>query len=212
MNLKIIKRPKEDHPIIFSTPMVQAILAGRKTMTRRVVKNQSSGCPYGDVGDRLWVRETFSTIGLERTDLPCVYKADVKNPDKFKGWKPSIHMRKEYARIFLNVKSIKVERVQAISATDVKKEGVQYRVKSKGKDMVSVLWLAEENGAFDFMPDGWRERKLDQDEILLAHWAELWCKINGRKSWDANPWVWVVEFVTVITPEWCKIENYERVK
>jgi hypothetical protein len=171
----------KEYPILFSTPMVQAILEGRKTQTRRVIQPQPkvinkhdfkwknlcySGMteihggtfrlqnPYGWPGDLLWVRETFQIIPPNS----IFYKADKENKVK-KGWKPSIHMPKEAARIWLQIKDVRVERLQQISYADAKAEGVEYP----------------------------------------HNFYDLWLKINGPLSWDANPWVWVVEFEVVST-------------
>jgi len=219
-----------EHPIIFSTPMVQAILEGRKTMTRRIIgnginflpddteflrfQNYADGtcraifhngdepgnvkCPYGKAGDILWVRETWSKTNRKEV---IIFKApEMPEPTAFR-WKPSIHMPRKFARIFLRIDRIGVERLQAISPDDVKKEGVRYRVIEKGSDMVSPLWRSGDNGAIEFMPKGFKDRPLNADELMYAHWAELWCDINGRASWDANPWVWVVEFSVISTNE-----------
>lgn len=110
-------------PIIFSTEMVKAILAGRKTMTRRIVKmygisdahphrqtatwlQENKTCPYGQPGDLLWVRECFGK-GIGR----IYYKADKPDDLGTTTWKPSIHMPKAAARIWLEVVEIKVERL-----------------------------------------------------------------------------------------------------
>lgn len=141
-----------EHPIIFSTPMVRAILDGRKTQTRRVARNQPSPgnyldpCPYGVPGDRLWVRETWAG------NRPRVcYKADMTSygvadaidldsgeviPDAKlfpetvgigvpvpKTWRPSIHMPRWATRLFLIVDDVRVQRVQEISEADAVAEG-----------------------------------------------------------------------------------------
>ena len=136
-------------PILFSTEMVQAILEGRKRMTRRVLKVK--GCkpfipdnswdiatiskwnkdyhPYGKVGDILWVRESFHLSEFPIADGKYSYKASMDNPNAIynKGiWKPSIHMPKEACRLFLQIKDIRVERLQDISEEDAKAEGIKY--------------------------------------------------------------------------------------
>jgi hypothetical protein len=208
----------KERPIIFSTPMVQAILDGRKTQTRRIVKGEAlewldqtkftpefvsdpdnSLCPYGQPGDLLWVREAFQhtsilNINMEDENYGYVYRADGQPWDDHEGWrwKPSIHMPKAAARIWLRVKDVRVERVQEISEADIKAEGVRIPVNGKGSNRV-ILELSGKNKAIEFLPKV-LNIKPNQSELMFAHWAQLWCKINGRESWDANPWVWVVEF------------------
>ena len=206
-------------PILFSTPMVQAILEGRKTMTRRIVKGialdwlqpqfftpkyvaspENNLCPYGQPGDILWVRESFKYELVTVTGDPVTYYYKADNPDA-EGtrcrFKPSIHMPFVAARIFLKIKSVAVERLQDIQRADILAEGVRYNVAPVDeKGFVNPVFKIEDNSALSFMPDGWkimREKELTPI-LLFAHWAELWCKINGRQSWDANPWVWVVSF------------------
>lgn len=193
----------KERPIIFSTPMVQAILYGQKTMTRRIIKPQpddsglwndtlhprsvisdlqgwngaveSTGeskefkCPYGQPGDILWVRETFFDCEKYR-EAPLFMNSDrylFKANSDFIGchkWKPSIHMPREAARIFLQVKDITVERLQDITGVDALMEGMQWN---------------------------------SQDLRPIRDFQNLWNKIHGLTgpgSWDANPWVWVIKF------------------
>jgi hypothetical protein len=192
-------------PIIFSTPMVQAILAGRKTQTRRVVKEDRRGewaavndvrnnSEYGasvpcylhretavddisrnimypkyDVGDILWVRETWSPVQV----LPkrYLYKADAENGGEGDGlpirWRPSIHMPREAARLFLRVTDVRVERVQDISPEDCESEGYfeAEPVEPRPRSWFSAVWDA--------------------------------CSAKRGYGWDSNPWVWVIEFKRV---------------
>lgn len=216
-------------PILFSTAMVQAILAGNKTQTRRVVKCYATSeahptrqtaewqfenktCPYGNVGDTLWVRETYTQNGLNYFR----YKADWGSnkyptgepegtfinksvPVNFRGkWKPSIHMPFAACRIFLKIKSIRVERLQSITDADILKEGVRIPVSDKSTtNNTVVLELTGKDRAISFLPDGrcaQGQPKLTQHELLFIHWAQLWCEVNGRENWNLNPWVWVIEF------------------
>jgi hypothetical protein len=184
-------------PILFSTAMVQAILDGRKTQTRRVVKGNPDmigyaritsvpngvfedmagkpiKCPYGQPGDVLWVRETWAhtkqlNINPEDENYDYVHKAGSEDWESFEGWrwKPSIHMPREAARLFLRIKSVRVERLQEISNDDIRAEG-----------------------AAEF---GCTTHRLN--------WQTLWQSINGPESWDANPWVWVVEFERITREE-----------
>jgi hypothetical protein len=139
-----------ERPILFSTSMVQAILEGKKTMTRRVIKapcevHQEGNeiyvtrprkfsdeycrfhpydCPYGKPGDILWVRETWCRGKARNGDNKTIYRADIEtNLQPIHDWKPSIHMPKEYARLFLNVKNAGVEKLQDITEEDAKAEG-----------------------------------------------------------------------------------------
>lgn len=204
----------KERPILFSTFMVQAILEGRKTQTRRVIKPQPdnepyfagklnmwyaenkpkglSDCPYGQPGDLLWVREKTIRNNNSNTYWP-VADGYIKTAD-YEKTIPSIHMPKAAARIWLKVKDVRVERLQDISENDIIAEGV--RIPVNGPNNV-VFVLGEENSAISFLPERKEGEKYTQFQLLKAFWAELWCKVNGRKSWDANPWVWVVEFEVV---------------
>jgi hypothetical protein len=194
----------KERPIIFSAPMVRAILAGTKTQTRRALKQvqvRSAAmpepewrsvhtlCPYGQPGDRLWVREAWSR---DEEDGALFYRADVGTGNEaddwqqniYDGasgyrWKPSIHMPRWASRITLEVTAIRVERLQDISEADAQAEGVtpKWEPGCSGR-------LMEALGGFSFRP-------------AASAYAELWEQINGPNSWDANPWVWVIEFKRV---------------
>jgi len=123
-----------EHPIIFSASSVRAIFDGTKTQTRRPLKNKNK-CPYGVVGDRLWVRETWKATGLfawcsiESTKA-CerfVYKADNTQPDRDKHlkWRPSIHMPRWASRIMLEITDIRLEWLRSITPRDAMHEGFQ---------------------------------------------------------------------------------------
>jgi hypothetical protein len=191
--------------------MVCAILAGTKTQTRRVAKLTVAGhvkeigghrrwhptdpeaalaCPYGQPGDRLWVRETWA----EPTSLdpgPTFYWADYPEcvPAQFSNvppasaikWKPSIHMRRDQSRITLENAGVRLERLMGISEADADAEGV-----------VSCDGLLDETEICRFAS----AMRLSPEECK-PWYAALWESINGRGSWDANPWVWVVEFKRV---------------
>lgn len=231
----------KEHPILFSTPMVKAILEGRKTMTRRIIKPQpvideDSGFVFDGKyrvhfglhnnwqqrfiddfskwvpEDWLWARE--SSFPSYKGDK-YFYKADYKDgykPDH--KWKPSIHMPKVAARIWLKVTNIKVERVRSISQEDILKEGIRYPV-NEGHP---IFKIGEENTALRFMPEGFKldgsGTKITESDLLYAHWAELWCKVNGRESWDADDWVWVIEFRILSTtgkPQYKKLSDVQGV-
>jgi hypothetical protein len=184
-----------ERPILFNGEMVRAILSGRKTQTRRIVKPQPPDmcewdqasrtfvskdarygvlrpCPYGTVGDRLWVRETwglnsgnFSFLSLryfaddERRLIPGKTLLDVHD---YWGKRPSIHMPRWASRITLEITGVRVERLQDISEADAAAEGVTLK-----------------------------EPEL---ETYYSGFTSIWESINGPDSWLANPWVWVVEF------------------
>lgn len=209
-------------PILFSAPMVRAILDGTKTQTRRVLKPQPklipprswAGCagkhwwacdavrsmveiedelqgtdksmawclnPYGKPGDRLWVRETWA----EHPDFPgarrAVYRADAGSEYDVERWRPSIHMPRWACRILLEVTGVRVERLQAISETDARAEGIV-------PHEVRQMWLYGADAV---------ERASIYRRAAVDPFRELWESIRGAGSWDANPWVWVVEFKRV---------------
>jgi len=172
--------------MLFSAQMVRAILGDRKSMTRRVIKPQpdaispdgnqvwlevnhgpSIRCPYGQPGDRLWVRESYAPRYFDGGKHG--YKADwdgrsadvVPEPK----WKPSIHMPRSACRILLEVTAVRVERLQGMKYADFKSEGM-------GTALHGV-WA-----------------------VGRSEFASLWDSINAKRghSWDSNPWVWVVEF------------------
>lgn len=165
----------KERPILFSAPMVRAILEGRKTQTRRIAKEfdptpgkmdgilsrhpHQQGCRYGKPGDRLWVRETWGWDDEDPSAVNPRYRATHSSADR---WIPSIHMPRWASRITLKVESVRLERLQDISQKDAYSEGVTIND-----------------------PDGC-------DPVMS--FAELWESINGPGSWEANPWVWVVQF------------------
>lgn len=177
-------------PILFNTEMVRAILDGRKSCTRRVVKPQPTArygvqCikpPY-QPGDILYIRETWSE-GYE--DGTYIYKADDKLADlpTFKEsskliYHPSIHMPKEAARIWLNVTDVRVERLQEISAESALAGGTDKYIHTNGgldENMTITSFIGIWNSTI---------KKSDID----------------RYGWDANPWVWVIEFERCEKPE-----------
>lgn len=214
--------------MLFSAPMVRALLDGSKTQTRRALKRQpwascsieegSDGespfvysalggagpghdveesrtpcrCPYGKPGDRLWVRETFALSvvdpdGGAPEDDPENYDVIYRADDQLGGgwrdaggnviaapWKPSIHMPRWASRILLEITGVRVEKLQDIKEADARAEGVTI------EDRHTVGYCAGE-----FLPPA------------IRAYRELWAQINGAGSWDANPFVWVVEFKRV---------------
>lgn len=201
-------------PILFSTPMVQAIIAGNKNQTRRIVKSNSTAYEWLEsgftpeyvsgtgneairainAGDILWVRET--TVRLDRdhvieglfaykancdADSEEIRKEYIKSGRPYK-WKPSIFMPKEACRIFIKVTSIKVERLNEISQQDAEKEGVS--IDDEGLS------------CYDYLDKKFRYYFCPQES-----YKSLWESINGKGSWETNPWVWVYEFERVERPE-----------
>ncbi len=214
-------------PILFSAPMVRAILDGKKTQTRRVINPQpehiewfahqngwcakAAGaantaadpaytmvrCPYGQPGDRLWVRETWQAVPTNggdshgygvfpgvsgRPHIPSrwneahsiIYRADgehISETGERDTWRPSIHMPRRASRITLEVTEVRVQRVQEISDSDAVAEGV--------------------------LPPGISPERCTPNP---AGWFRiLWDKINAARGygWDKNPWVWAVSFEVV---------------
>ena len=217
--------------------MVNAILDGKKTQTRRVVTQKMNPhdflggigdnkndpynygfenpdclghfitlpeqrCPYGKIGDQLWVRETFH----RPTDQVTIYRANWREDARARGfdnipntvnwkWTPSIHMPRWASRIQLEITDIGVERLQDISEEDAKSEGIIFAGKSvNGFDMYA------HHGAVHTMKElgGSGDSKLADVEFIgrtaKQAFMKLWQKINGAESWDKNPWVWVIEF------------------
>lgn len=202
-------------PMLFSTDMVRAILEDRKTVTRRVVKPQPDGRPVPmtkdscwpgcfaiqgtekvvrppyQPGDILWVRETWAKIwyadqnGCTHYDQPMYYYAADGTPDvtlvdedgfekddQRIRWRPSIHMPREAARIFLRVTNVQPERLQDINGLHAKEEGCE------GYVHINPLYGCPET---------------------VHNFKALWdstIKPADRPTygWDANPWVWVIEF------------------
>lgn len=211
----------KERPILFSGPMVRAILEGRKTVTRRAVKGlqvpkedpaqgetrmrwsavgqrdarygfcvfgeteeacamelgEFGACPYGRPGERLWVREAFRDARAALAGR-VLYRA---SGDIACGWKPSIHMPRWASRILLEITAVHVERLQSITDEQAIAEGVDRPENIRDVD----VWDGAEREIFNAMNQP-RDR-----------FKRLWADINGAESWDANPWVWVVEFKRV---------------
>jgi hypothetical protein len=215
----------KERPILMSSPMVLATLEGRKSQTRRIVKPQPEvseagnlcgpwlsrhldglllpkvedivvHCPYGQPGDRLYVKETFSgarayeTHGfpLKEWGNKIWYWAD-GNPERGDWTKPrpSIHMPRGLSRILLEVTSARVDRLNDISEADAIAEGVE-----SWRDGWDARTAAEM-----FLGGSWAREATSGGTAAQRLYALLWRAINGPGSWEANPWVWVVEFKRV---------------
>lgn len=192
------------HPILFSTPMVQGIDENRKTQTRRIIKlpnyhpsrtekhqslmtikdwnlydenNELIGkmkCPY-EVGDVLWVRETFT----EWPKGEFQYFAKTALGNELGKWKPSLFMPKIACRTFLKIKSIRAERLNEISNEDAIAEGV-----------------------FEHADGGFMNYLFTAGHVCAqVSFESLWRVINGKDSWNKNPFVWVYEFEKIEKPE-----------
>lgn len=249
----------KERPILFSGPMVRAILEGRKTVTRREIKptmhsadlqfdlqQEADGgwhpyhtfdesrfdrngtehpikCPYGQPSERLWVREsteadydTHDAVTLARycADKAPVLITDCADP-AFNGsvahWnyprdvRPSIHMKREQARILLEVTAVRIERLQDITDEQAIAEGCFFtdygRVCGHGGSGWKEVGDCPAPEQHHPQRNGWMWDKTTSHEQCLtaARWAfgNLWESVNGAESWDANPWVWVVEFKRV---------------
>lgn len=185
----------KERPILFSGPMVRAILDGRKTQTRRIVKPQPTklagpnfdglwsdaidpvvryfACPYGQPGDRLWVRETFAYTDSSINDQPgWVYRATDPDWSSMEGfrWKPPIFCTRSASRITLEITGVRVERLNDISEADAIAEGVTITD--------SIV----------------RDDSVHASRAWVESYRQLWEQINGAGSWEVNPWVWVIEF------------------
>ncbi|EOF5388298.1 hypothetical protein ACK1MK_003791 [Salmonella enterica] len=205
--------------MIFNAEMVNAILSGRKTQTRRPIKWKQTrfteiaerddgslwpwaedcerggdiwfACPYGEIGDRIWVRETWQVIHDHidesshveyRTYAPSIPKekdrywhtvyaehfGDESREDRGFPWRPAIHMPRWASRITLEITDVRVERLRDLSEEDAKSEGIT-------PPAGGVL-------------TGWGHR---------INFRDLWMDIYGTDNWEANPWVWVIEFKRV---------------
>lgn len=203
-----------EKPILFNSEMVNAILSGRKTQTRRIIKlplidknigcelagNELAGevnagdyinCPLGKPGDQLWVRETFGKYRAAPSGF--VYRADGELPcGDPERWTPSIHMPRWASRINLLITGVRVERLQDISEQDAMAEGIT------AKEVI-IETRYEGGGHVEITAERFFFVGGDDEgyESAGEAFAELWDSIYGKKegeNWQANPWVWVIEF------------------
>lgn len=158
-------------------------------------------CPYGKPGERLWVRETWypnDPTPWYRADFIQRYQAWERDTPAGilrleDAWKPSIHMPRAASRITLEIVSVRVERLQEISETDAMAEGIKRFVPPF--ERVSDEWPRDGNGWLRPTYDAEERPKTYQCPVTA--YRKLWESINGPGSWEANPWVWVVEFKKV---------------
>ncbi len=207
-----------EHPILFSSPMVRALLreVGPKTQTRRVVTvpfgqgkryvpwdpyyadfdgclmfqdqygdwhdfEKDAHCPYGSIGDRLWVRETFRVLPSYDDEGKSIdniqYRADGHKAISGWSWTPSIHMPRWASRITLEITGVRVERLRDISKEDAKAEGVMQTPFGS--------WIID---------DGWTNTTFNVGPINV--FADYWDSIYAKRGqgWADDPWVWRIEF------------------
>ncbi|MGO3395602.1 MAG: hypothetical protein ACTINL_03790 [Serratia proteamaculans] len=229
----------KERPVIFNGEMVRAILGGRKTQTRRVMKAQPEypelglrhivdstnsddigkyfwsqsdacginkprskafPCPFGQVGDRLWVRETFMDLtgtGIEattgkfegfayRADTPVGSYGDEVRKEYGLKWTPSLHMPRKACRILLEITAVRVERLNSIGEDDALAEGVRRTDNNFGNGPAYCDYLLPNLNDFA----EWYNRASDS-------FISLWQSIYGPESWQHSPWVWVIEFKRV---------------
>lgn len=199
-----------ERPILFTGAMVRAILSGQKTQTRRLCKlpmrssmpepellSLVQQCPYGTIGDRLWVRESlgycseyghYFKAGDEhggRVHLCSLFDDEERGTGySYEGLLPeravpSIHLPRKYSRIQLELTGVRIERLQDISEADARAEGARQEPRCLQED---------DTDAFR------RIGPVRDASFPIARYAALWESINGPGSWAANPFVWCVSF------------------
>ncbi|GDK61892.1 hypothetical protein [Escherichia coli] len=187
-----MKGEVKDRGMIFNDEMVRAILGGNKTQTRRIVEEKFYGravaaellakhCPYGQPGDRIWVRETYRVHGKATDVATLVYRASVRNSwteqthrvpvevcnkPVSEKWTPSIHMPRWASRILLEITDIRVERLHDMSEADAKAEGAT-------------------PATYKITPP---------EAVYRVGFGDIWRSIYGQDNWLSNPLVWVIEF------------------
>lgn len=219
--------------MIFNSEMVRAILDGRKTQTRRIMKVQPEPsksrpgdfwfsskklesmvhisdfapgnspiadyhlfiqehcCPFGAVGDRIWVRETWARYNIDQNSHDLAYRATTPADWPEEGrWRPSIHMPRWASRILLEITNVRIERLNAISPENAESEGLERTNFTGFGDEPGLPSYPEPDVYFDPLKKQWKEYPPEA-------FAGLWESIYGEGSWKANPWVWVIEFKRV---------------
>jgi hypothetical protein len=225
----------KERPILMCAEMVRATLEGRKTQTRRtrgleeINKNPdewilsivnkffvfirngktiSFSCPYGQVGDRLWVRETYGLTVKGWSGY--YYKADSTNSGIYTRikWRSPMHMPRLASRITLEITALRVERLQEISEADAIKEGIEFlftqgecntTVGIKGTQQKehgyrNYLWHGNHDAPTKLIEE-W-EYQYSSCDLGKDSFSSLWHLLNAKRGygWDKNPWVWVIEF------------------
>ncbi|HCB2458494.1 hypothetical protein [Klebsiella aerogenes] len=223
----------KERGMIFNGEMVRAILDGRKTQTRRIMKVQPESsksrpgdfwfsskklesmvhisdfapgnspiadyhlfiqehcCPFGAVGDRIWVRETWARYNIDQNSHDLAYRATTPADWPEEGrWRPSIHMPRWASRILLEITNVRIERLNAISPEDAESEGLERTNFTGFGDEPGLPSYPEPDVYFDPLKKQWKEYPPEA-------FAGLWESIYGEGSWKANPWVWVIEFKRV---------------
>ncbi|HDY8986260.1 hypothetical protein AAHW25_19660 [Klebsiella pneumoniae] len=235
----------KERGMIFNSEMVRAILDGRKTQTRRLVKGTDGAvkfckewdvngeeifvvlgekdhtgmnpvlgaisCPFGAVGDRIWVREAYRfpaslddvsptgvgemavATGYRKPWAPTFYEFTGTFSDGWKGFettpkvsdagklRPSIHMPRWASRILLEITDVRVERLNAISEEDAEAEGID----------MEALYGSQD--CYDCIAD----HNMTGRPTVTGAFKNLWESIYGEDGWKSNPWVWVIEFKLV---------------
>ena len=187
-----MKGEVKERGMIFNDEMVRAILGGNKTQTRRIVEEKFYGravaaellakhCPYGQPGDRIWVRETYRVHGKATDVATLVYRASVRNSwteqthrvpvevcnkPVSEKWTPSIHMPRWASRILLEITDVRVERLRDMSEADAKAEGASPAM-------------------YKITPP---------EAVYRVGFGDIWRSIYGQDNWLSNPLVWVIEF------------------
>jgi len=225
----------KEHPILFNSEMARAVLEGRKTQTRRVIKNperldwlmldsEASGlCPYGQVGDLLWVKENYQIlrtwykkkavegvyINDDPTQVDDSFNADGKairlsdkEWDRYSKRKwphrktPALFMYKSLARFWYKITNIRVERVQDITPEDILEEGLCGLGwdYAESSDGTGDMFMYWDEPTKE-MPD-WCPRSTSSCECIEDVWRWFWDSINEKRGygWSENPYVWVIEF------------------
>ena len=184
--------------MIFNGEMVRAILDGRKTQTRRPAnpstanlldlqeqyphKKYNISCPFGVVGDRIWVRETWARYNIDQDSHDMAYRATPPSDWPEEGrWRPSIHMPRWASRLMLEITGVRVERLNGISETDAEAEGID----------MEALFDAQD--CYDCIAD----HNMTGRPTAIGAFKYLWESIYGEENWQSNPWVWVIEFKVV---------------
>lgn len=207
---RIVKGVKRDHTIDLKSPTKTR--AGLCTHVLDAPKYPKL-CPYGQPGDLLYVRETWAVHQTwdkrapnEIPDLAMArlwFRADGEGGPSTGRWRPSIHMPRRFARIWLRVTDVRVERVQDISTEDIWAEGVKIPTSEDG----GILWRMAPSNAGGKVPASYLPgpRPIDfgaltEGDIARAFWADLWEDTNGPDAWDRNDRCWAVTFERTEAP------------